>query len=613
MDIAGFLRRYPPFDRLDPEQLLGIAGAVEIEHEPAGTVILQQGGKPATHLYVVRKGEVELLSDGSLLDLLGEGEVFGQFSMLAREEPTVSVRAHEDTLCYLIPAPMADTLLGTSEGYAFVIGTMRRRIHLATEHGNPREPDPRLRAVGDLVRRAPVSADPTTAVADAAALMAAERVSSLLIPLDRGRWGILTDRDLRTRVIATRSSFDAPVSDFATVPAMTLPATAPSGDVLLRMFADGVHHFAITGDDGRIVGVVTDTDLMGLTRHTPFALKSAIARADSAPAVAEAGRELPRVVLEMVDARADPIDVGRVVALVVDAMTERLLSLGVTEAGDAPCAWAWLALGSAARHEQALKTDQDHALAYQPGDAPPELIDPYFARLAEFVTAGLEAAGIPRCRGDAMAVHPSLRKPIDGWVEMFVRWMDAPDAQSSVLASIGYDFREVAGPLDAEPALDDAIRRARERPAFLHQLARRALDLKPPTGFFRNLVVESKGEHAGRLDVKHGGITIVNNLARAWAVQAGVTAKGTVARLESATAEGTLEGSIATELAEAFHYLWQIRLEHQAEQVRAGVVPDDFVDPATLGPFSRSGLKEAFRVIARAQRLLETEMGLAPR
>ena len=148
------------------------------------------------------------------------------------------------------------------------------------------------------------------------------------------------------------------------------------------------------------------------------------------------------------------------VALVVDAMTVRLLHLAIERQGDPPCAWAWLALGSAARHEQALHTDQDHALAYDPMPGQPDA-DPYFAELAEFVTAGLEAAGIPRCAGDAMATHPTLRRPIDEFVEHFADWMDHPDPQATVLSSIEYDFRQVAGPLDAEPTLDDAVRRAR--------------------------------------------------------------------------------------------------------------------------------------------------------
>ncbi|HEY5858768.1 MAG TPA: putative nucleotidyltransferase substrate binding domain-containing protein [Actinomycetota bacterium] len=610
MDIAGFLGRYPPFDALTHEHLAEIAGSVEIEHFAAGVTILQQGGEPATAQYVIRKGAVELLDDGQLLDLLVEGELFGQFSLLAHESPTLTVRAQEDTLCYLVPAEVADAVLGSHAGMAFVIGSMRRRITSAIEAA-ANAPDRRLTTIGELVRRDVVTTPPSTSVADAAALMAAERVSSLLIPVHEG-WAIVTDRDLRTKVVAVRAGSELVVGEIATFPARMLPAQTLAGEALLSMFADGVHHFPVTDPHGKVIGVVTDTDLMGLGRHTPFAAKSAIERARTDAEVAEAGRELPQVVTTMVDARADPIDVGRVVSLIVDALTERLLQLAIAEHGDPPCAWAWLALGSAARHEQALRTDQDHALAYDPVEGQPDP-DPYFAKMAEFVTAGLEAAGIPRCNGDAMATHPALRRPLDGFVDMFAEWMDRADQQATVLSSIGYDFRQVSGPLDAEPALVEAVRRARARPIFVRQLSRRALDLSPPTGFFRDLVVHAKGEHAGHLDIKHGGITIVNNLARVWAVRTGVAAKGTIARLSAAAVAGGMDTSVASELSEAFHFLWDVRLRHQVDQVKAGVAPDDFIDPKELASFSRSGLKEAFRAITRAQRLLRSEEGLQPR
>jgi CBS domain-containing protein len=608
MDIAGFLGSYPPFDELDPARLSAVARSVEIEHFSAGVEILVKAGEPAKALYVIRKGAVELLDNGRLIDLLGEGEVFGQFSLMAGEGPTVTVRSHEDTLCYLIKPSFADEILGSSAGLSFVIGSMRRRIQSATENARGDVHDRRYKPVGQIIRRDPVTVAADTPIAEAAATMAAQRVSCLLVSMRDG-WGIVTDRDLRGRVVALRGSLEAPVESIASYPAATIGFDVIAGDALVQMLAEGVHHFPVTGAGGAILGVVTDTDLMGLGRHTPFAVKSSVERADSAQAVVEAGKELPQVVCAMVEGYSDPVDVGRVTALVVDAMTKRLLQLGIARQGDPPCAWAWLALGSAARQEQALRTDQDHALAFDSGNSS-ESVDPYFAELAEFVTAGLEQAGIPRCKGDAMATTSALRRPLDSWVDTFIRWMSDLSAEGSVLSSIGYDFRQVAGPLDAEPVLDQAIRSAREHPGFLRHLGRRALDLHPPTGFFRDLVVEHKGEHAGRLDVKHGGILIVNNLARVFAVRAGVAAKGTRARLDAAAAIGDLQPDVARELDEAFHYLWEVRLRHQTAQVRAGIDPDEFVDPATLGPFSRSGLKEAFRVIARAQRMLATDLGI---
>ena len=188
-----------------------MARSVEIEHFAAGTVILEQSGEPARHLYVVRKGAVELIAEGRLYDLLSEGEVFGQFSLLTEESPTSTVRAHEDTLCYLIGPDVADEVLGTSAGQLFVLGRMRERLEAGFESLEP--PGLPFRPVGGLIRRAPVTADPGMSVEGAAERMTAERVSSLLVAMRDG-WGIVTDRDLRSRVLAShREPRDPPRGD----------------------------------------------------------------------------------------------------------------------------------------------------------------------------------------------------------------------------------------------------------------------------------------------------------------------------------------------------------------------------------------------------------------
>jgi CBS domain-containing protein len=520
------------------------------------------------------------------------------------------VRATEDTLCYLVPAEVAEAVLETGAGVAFVAASVRRRI-AAVERTRAAEADPgRYRQVGSLVRRPPVTCEAGTPVADAAALMARERVSSLLVPIpEEGTTGILTDRDLRSRVVAERRGGDTLVREVMSRDAETVPSDAMAGEVLLRMLERGFHHFPVADASGRIVGVVTDTDLMGVGRDTPFALKSAIERAGDADAVSTALRDLPRVAGALVDASADPVDVGHVIGFSIDAATRRLLELAAAELGAAPATWAWLALGSAARQEQALRTDQDHALAFE-GDA---AAAPYLAKLAESVTAGLEAGGIPRCRADVMATNAAMRLPVEAWVRRFEAWMRESSPTGSEQLSIVFDYRRVGGPLDVEPVLDEAMRSAVRRPAFLRHLARRALDEKPPTGFVRDLVVEPRGEHAGTVDVKHGGIVIVTNLARAYAVGAGVSAKRTLDRLRGAEAAGAIDAETREGLEEAFRFLWEVRLRHHLARVRAGQEPDDFVDPHELGSVARQGLKEAFRIVARAQRGLALEAGVSAR
>jgi len=612
VDVATFLARHPPFDALVEDRLREVAGTVEVEHVPAGETILRPEGEPARELSVIRKGAVELLEDDVIVDLLGEGDVFGQLSLLSDERPSLTVRAHEDTLLYRIPGDVAEAVLGTEAGRSFVLGSLRRRITSLAELVQADGMAPQHRRVETLVRRPPVSVEPSTTIGAAAKLMAEQRVSCLLVPAEPA-WGILTDRDLRTRIVAAGRSYDTPVGEVATFPAATLSAAATAGEALLDMFERGVHHFPVVDGDGRITGVVTDTDLMWLGRHTPFAIRSAIERAPNRVDAITAARDLPQVVVSLVEASADPVAIGHVASIVVDALTQRLLELGIEAQGPPPVPWAWLALGSAARQEQSLRTDQDHALAFDANQAGREAADAYFATLAEFVTSGLESAGIPRCSGDAMATHPMMRRTMDEWLEALRGWIADTGSGGSIFSSIVYDYRRVAGPLDPEPGFDELIRSARASRPLVHQFGLRVLDRPPPTGFFRDFVVEAKGEHAGTLDVKHGGITTIGNLARYAAVRAGSVERRTLGRLRAAAEGGRLDPEVADELAEAFRFLWEVRLRHQAEQVRTGVEPDDHVDPRTLGPVARRGLREAFRVIARAQRALTTELGVRPR
>jgi CBS domain-containing protein len=212
-----------------------------------------------------------------------------------------------------------------------------------------------------------------------------------------------------------------------------------------------------------------------------------------------------------------------------------------------------------------------------------------------------------------MATHPTLRQRVPALLETYRGWMRDVGFEGSERLSIVLDYRNVIGTVAVDESLDELIRSVPKDPAFVKHLQRRALDLKPPTGFVRDFVVEAEGEHAGRLDVKHRGILIIGNLARGWALGNGLVATRTIDRLAVANGAGVIDDETRGDLEEAFRFLWEVRLRHQVEQHRAGVAPDDFVDPKALGPLTRRSLKEAFRVIARAQKTLANELGVSMR
>ena len=152
-----------------------------------------------------------------------------------------------------------------------------------------------------------------------------------------------------------------------------------------------------------------------------------------------------------------------------------------------------------------------------------------------------------------------------------------------------------------------------DHPELLRMLARFALSFRPPTGFLRDFVVEHSGERRGQLDLKHGGLIPIVDLARWAGMTAGVASAPTPERLRAAAAAGTMADAEASTLAEAFGFIGSLRLDHQVEQLRRGEPPDDFIDPKTLNPLARSYLREAFRAVASVQASLAAELSLGVR
>ena len=318
------------------------------------------------------------------------------------------------------------------------------------------------------------------------------------------------------------------------------------------------------------------------------AMLDAIAAATTTGSVAQAGSRLPEAVTALAKDGVDPLEVGGVVSGTIDAMTRRLIDLAIEEMGEPPVPWAWLALGSAARREQGIGTDQDHALAYDPQGQPLEALDEYFRRLAEFVTSGLEAAGIPRCHAGVVAVNQALRRPLEHWVEAFETWMADPRIEAVRQTTILFDHRRVAGPLDVERTLRRIISSSPERPAFVGRLRHMAIQARPR----RHLRLPR------RIDLKHDGLMQIVTLARIVAVEGDIPETGTIERLQRAAERGLLDAGSADRLAAAFGVMWRVRLEHQIAAAAAGEAPSDLVSVRT--PELRIQLGDAFGSIREA-------------
>jgi CBS domain-containing protein len=607
-DVVEFLRSHPPFDSLDEETLEEVGGSAEIEFFAAGSPIISSADAIPDFAYVVRSGSVELLIEGRLLDLIGEGEMFGFMSLLSDEPLGFVARAAEDTLVYRIPAAVMRPVLERPAFVRFVTQAMNKRVRLLA--GQDAEPTLSAagRPVGELIRAPALVCPPDMAVQEAARRMAEAGATCVVVDAGDGL-GIVTDRDIRTRVVAAGAGPDTPLSEVMTAPAWTVSADRTGTEALLEMLAHGIRHLPVLTPARQLLGVLDDLDLMANEQRAPFRLQAQVARAGDADEVTEAASELPDMVIALFDAGVPTAAISRAITSIHDAVTRKLIEFAHEDLGRPPVTYTWLATGSFGRFEAFPSSDVDCATAW---DGPDDMeLRHTMVTLAERVLDGLRACGFPPDTNTVLASNPLFARSIDEWERAATTWVEHPDRHRGLLLlSVVVESDPVWGITDVAEHLAKAFVRAPNRKLMLRRLAAAAVAERPPTGFLRNFVLHSGGERRGLLDIKRRGLMPVEALARWSGLVAGVTAASTRARLKASREAGTLSPEEAGSLRDAFELFSSLRMEHQVAQLRSGDRPDNLIEPRSLTPMTRTSLKEAFRAVARVQRAVEAKLHL---
>jgi CBS domain-containing protein len=583
IDPIAFLRATTPFSALPRELFDAVAGDVDVAYHPVGERLARIGGAPLEHLYVIRKGAVRLERDAQTLQVVEEGEAFGYTSLIAGQA-TLDVIVEEELVAYRLPAEAFRRLLGHAPFAAHFAAGLATRLKASLESSPVTTFRSDLSAgVKQFVRRGPVWVDAGARVGDAARVMRDEGISSVLVRTDPP--GILTDRDFRNRVLAADLGPETPVAEVFTRGLRCVPESTPIYEAWMTLLDAGVHHLPVTRD-GSIVGVLTSGDLLKHASQGPVAVLRSVERLSGRESLHGYGVKVAEMASALVAGKLEVATVAGFVARLNDAVLRRILRWAESDLGPPPAPYAWIAFGSEGRMEQTLLTDQDNALVYaDEGAADAD----WYRRLAERVNEDLETAGFPECAGGYMARR--WHAPLSEWARRFAGWIDSPQPQALLEASIFFDYRRVAGELGLE-RLDALVAEAPRKPVFLRFLARSAMEFRPPP----SLLLRLRGA-SSEVDLKLHGISPIVFLARCYALEAGTGARNTLDRLEAAARAGVLSRDHEEEVAEAYRFLLGLRLRRQLATIADGAAPTNRAALSQLSAVERARLKDAFRVI----------------
>ncbi|CAM3646665.1 Hypoxic response protein 1 [Vibrio aerogenes CECT 7868] len=614
LEIKNFLAQYPPFDELEDDVLQDITRHIEISYYREDTPIIHFGDV-IRDLYVVRSGVVEIYRrKGELYNRLGEGALFGQMGLLTNNKVRFPAKAVRDTLLYCIPETVFQQLYDHHESFADFVeleDTARLRQAVSISHEQNDLTTSKLRTL--LTSTAPFVAK-TEPVQQVAIKMAEENISALLVvdpeitaddddetnPLV----GIITDRDLCTRVLAAGVSPETEVAAVMTTEVISLDHNAYVYEAMLTMLRYNVHHLPVLKNK-QPIGIIEATDIVRYESQNSLLLVSRIFQQQSIEELAALAGQVKDSFVRLVNEDANSHMVGSAMSVIGRSFKQRIIELAEEALGEPPVPYCFVALGSMGRDEQILVTDQDNAIIVD-NTFNREKHDRYFAELAKRVCDGLDQCGYAYCTGDIMATNPDWRMTRAEWEACFADWIDDPNPKALLNASIFFDLDGVYGRLKwAEQLNGFIVRRARKNNRFLACLARNAINRTPPLGFFKDFVVEKDGQHKNSINLKRRGTAPLADLIRVHALAVGSRSKNSFERLDDIHEAGILPGGKARDLRDALEFISMVRIRHQADDVENGIEPDNNIEPEKLSDFERRNLKDAFQILSNAQNFLK--------
>ncbi|MCB5161103.1 DUF294 nucleotidyltransferase-like domain-containing protein [Marinomonas algarum] len=624
-EVQHFMAMTPPFSSLSSVEQKQVLKGVSMEYIRQGEALSLIDDRAT--LYLIRRGACEIRNpQGGLVDQIADGECFGVSSVLAHNPDGLQVVAMEDSLVYRFNKTHFTEMLEQNEAFGLFFEYTRhhrqRKLSLSQKASPLKEPDPKEPSqdnptqldptsysslstpITHLMSRSLVTAAQGDTVQKVAAQMTQARVSSVLLLDEQGLSGIVTDRDLRSRVLALGGTANMTIGEIMTAHPVCLSADTLMIQAQLVMSEHNIHHLPVVDDNNTPIGIVTVTDLLRQQELSPLLLINQIQRQKSLEDLVEVCQQWPAFTMKLVTTEMKPTDVGKVLATVSDQITRKLIALALEQYGCAPMAFQFLVFGSQARKDQSLGSDQDNGLMLE--REPNEVESAYFATLCDYICQGLAACGIRLCPGNIMASNPQWRLTKTRWQQTFNQWVKSSTPNALLHASIFFDIRCVYG--DPSP-VNDVITSLQDDIAknslFLATLTRNALSSKPPLGFFRHFLLESSGEHKHQLDLKHQGLALVNDLARLYGLSCQHYQVGTLARLEQAVREKHLSEDIARNLMDAWSALNSLRFDAQSRCWQAKGEASAYLDPSSLSPLERKHLKVTFSMIREAQEVAQ--------
>lgn len=534
--VADFLSNYPPFNELTTNDLEMLSEQITIIYKEKGSSIFMENEKPHPDFYVIHKGAVALRKSpkNDIVDICDEGDIFGLRPLVAHENYKMSATAHEESILYAVPIsifrPYAQRNLavGTFLIESFASNTRnpyskshRGRLYGEASESAPDRPELKLLDLQPIkYSKNLVTCSSGTSAKIIAETMTRKKVGAMLVVKDNLPIGIITDKDLRNKIVTGAFPITAPASKIMTSPVITYPKKLTVTQAQMAMMKSKISHLCLTEDGTihtKVVGILSKHDIMVALGNNPAVLIKAINRAKKAKQIKSIRNSIMQLLQGYLDQNIPMTLTSKIIAELNDACIKQIIKINLkTMDRQPPVNFAWLALGSQGRSEQLLHTDQDNAIVF--ANVPKAKLSEtttYFLKLAESINKDLHLIGYQYCPAEMMASNPKWCLSLDEWKHAISKWVTSPGGDEVLASSIFFDFNHVYGDSSLTSMLSDHIFDSiKKHPIFYAHLASGALQNPSPTGFFRQFLLEEDGAQKDLFDLKRRALRPLTEAAR---------------------------------------------------------------------------------------------------
>lgn len=538
--IADFLKEYPPFNNLTFNELSEIASSIRVIPLEKHQTLFQINDSLHECFYVVASGTINLSviydAEETLLNKCHQGDIFGLRPFFAKNNYMMTSKAREESIIYAIPiATFRPFVANNSLVLNFLLESFAATSRYASDKDNnggklisdnvfyPDQQSDIQYFQSLTYNNSPITTTAQTIIKDIAQLMTEETVNNVLVCENNLPIGIVTDRDMRSKVATGRYLITDTIDKIMDSPVITVVENVSLAEAQLLMLKHNVTHLCVTLDgtsQSVVKGIISEHDLIIAQASNPGVMIKEIKRALAPKDLKQIRERLTDLIQNAIYKNIPLYHVANIASEINLAIIKRSVELSILDLGSPPARFVWLSLGSQGRKEQLLYTDQDSMLVFEDVEANKYRdVKDYFIKLAKKTTATLEKVGYPLCPQNHMASNLQWCKSLSDWIKQYNSCMNTPGENSNDMSSIFFDYELVFGDDKLEEALGNVVlQNAKNNSLFFDYLGNEVLRYNAPLTFFKKFITEEDALNKNKFDIKSRALMPLIDGARLFAL-----------------------------------------------------------------------------------------------